>query len=546
MKLLRSHGSTSELLQPPRLQVGIPSGFRRRSLSQDETWSRSKALSRSLSGSCGASPASSRGSEQDFFGSSRPLLTSRGDALDLISSQPQSALPPCVLQQIAQSKVEPSKLRSRLEGALQYFHFFRDLRPKVFAELISHASIEDFPVGRVLFLQGDLAGACYLMLSGNVGLSMEYEGLSLHSNQRSGSKPRVNRRRSKSMFITEPPIGLREETVQLQTAEGCTHSVEEMSVGDFADTLSPGKLFGEVGFYEQKERRPVSAKCLEDTTCVVIRKQAFLRAMKEEQKLALEERLAFLEEHLPGMREALATGERASPKGKSAISFKQAVFHRGHVFLRQNEPAEDVTYIVVNGAVEFLRCELMAPPRSILNDAATPGAARHAWGEEPKPVGSDVKRREITRRIGALARGGVFGSLLGETEPFTVRAETAQVEVLYIGGEAKQRMPRVVVDMLKEYIVRSTMFRLSNLRVNRATDRKRSQIRVAPSFPSLKSLFGTGCKDKSLLAKVSHALPDEKQNQTSESRSCQSSAAGWQGHREAHDAVHCLGILRHL
>eukprot|EP00913_Durusdinium_trenchii_P023231 g21809.t1 len=132
-------------------------------------------------------------------------------------------------------------------------------------------------------------------------------------------------------------------------------------------------------------------------------------------------------------------------------------------------------------------------------------------------------------------------SLLGETEPFTVRAETAQVEVLYIGGEAKQRMPRVVVDMLKEYIVRSTMFRLSNLRVNRATDRKRSQIRVAPSFPSLKSLFGTGCKDKSLLAKVSHALPDEKQNQTSESRSCQSSAAGWQGHREAHDAVHCLG-----
>eukprot|EP00913_Durusdinium_trenchii_P023233 g21811.t1 len=30
--------------------------------------------------------------------------------------------------------------------------------------------------------------------------------------------------------------------------------------------------------------------------------------------------------------------------------------------------------------------------------------------QEPKPVGSDVKRREITRRIGALARGGVFGS----------------------------------------------------------------------------------------------------------------------------------------
>eukprot|EP00913_Durusdinium_trenchii_P011477 g10776.t1 len=49
------------------------------------------------------------------------------------------------------------------------------------------------------------------------------QGLSLHSNQRSGSKPRVNRRRSKSMFITEPPIGLREEGGQL--FDGGQHSL---------------------------------------------------------------------------------------------------------------------------------------------------------------------------------------------------------------------------------------------------------------------------------------------------------------------------------
>eukprot|EP00439_Symbiodinium_sp_Y106_P003376 s6298_g1.t1 len=81
------------------------------------------------------------------------------------------------------------------------------------------------------------------------------------------------------------------------------------------------------------------------------------------------ERLAFLGEHLPGMREALASGgekEKTSPKGKasSPFAFRQATYSRGHVFLKQGEVAEDITYVVVSGFVEFQRHELMAPQQS--------------------------------------------------------------------------------------------------------------------------------------------------------------------------------------
>ena len=42
----------------------------------------------------------------------------------------------------------------------------------------------------------------------------------------------------------------------------------------------------------------------------------------------------------------------------------------------------------------------------------------------------------------SISRGSL--AALGEVEPFTVSAESALVEVLYIGSDAKQRMPRVV------------------------------------------------------------------------------------------------------
>ena len=547
---LRKSTSTAELLQPPRLSTHVqtPWGYRRRSLSQDDTANRSshKGFSRSLSGtgspSSRASPVSSRGSEQDLESVLRPgaALAARaaaGSSAELICSQASSTLPPSA---VPRCEACGEKFRSRLAVALQYFHFFRDLKPKVFNDLLQSANIEDFPAGRVLFKQGDLSGACYLVLSGSVGLYLEHQGIVVRQKARHASKQRMpQRRRSKSMFTTEP-LGhaqvLAAENMEVQTAEGHCHRAEEMSLGTLSDTLSPGKLFGEVCFrgVEGKERRPVSAKCLEETCCVVIRKQVFTRAMKEEQKRCDEERLAFLETHLPGMKEALLSSEKSLPKGKAAISFKQAVFCKGHVFLKQDETAEDITYILVKGSVEFLRSEKLTPPRSILGSdgEVRPGTApeascRHAWNEEigagtVLPAG-EVKQREITRRIGALARGGVFSSLamLGEVEPFTVVAASA-VEVLYIGSESKQRMPRVVAEMLKEQVSRSTLFRLGNLRMNRAVDRKRSQVRTAPSFPLLQSLFASTPKDWSVMSKVSHAELEPLAVQAAETRRARS------------------------
>eukprot|EP00439_Symbiodinium_sp_Y106_P068229 s411_g11.t1 len=160
---------------------------------------------------------------------------------------------------------------------------------------------------------------------------------------------------------------------------------------------------------------------------------------------------------------------------------------------------------------------LMCLVSTVLTVRPSPGGAAPgtltAWAapEETEKSG-EGRRREITRRVGSLTRGGVFGTLSGLSaeEPFTVMAESATVEVLYINSEAKQRLPRMVVDMLREYVSRSTMFRLGNLKVNRATDLKRKQTRVAPSFPLIGTLFPTSSKDWSTMSKVSHASEVEE------------------------------------
>jgi len=544
---LLTRSNTGNELQPPKpsplanrqQRISGQFSYRRRSLSQDETgkgskaWSSLTSTSAQTPSSSRASPTSSSRADSDLdFGFSRPVpsLASRSEGLDRLASQPGSALTACAVEQCEKAfedfGILSDQFQSKLASALRFFRFFRDLPPACFADVLAAARVQAFPAGRVIFKQGDPPGACYLVLSGYVGLYLE-QGQMLASVPQSRAKPkrmREHRRRSKSLFSTNPEVTT--ETLDYQqTVEGFCHRAEEMTLGRFCDTVAAGKLFGEIGFHGDKERRPLSAKCLEDTLCIVISKDSYLKARRDDSKRVEEERLAFLGEHLPGMREALASGgekEKTSPKGKasSPFAFRQATYSRGHVFLKQGEVAEDITYVVVSGFVEFQRHELMAPQQSRvpgLRSGPNPGGAAPgtltAWAapEETEKSG-EGRRREITRRVGSLTRGGVFGTLSGLSaeEPFTVMAESATVEVLYINSEAKQRLPRMVVDMLREYVSRSTMFRLGNLKVNRATDLKRKQTRVAPSFPLIGTLFPTSSKDWSTMSKVSHASEVEE------------------------------------
>eukprot|EP00439_Symbiodinium_sp_Y106_P017242 s3680_g2.t1 len=51
--------------------------------------------------------------------------------------------------------------------------FEGDLPPACFADVLAAARVQAFPAGRVIFKQGDPPGACYLVLSGYVGLYLE-------------------------------------------------------------------------------------------------------------------------------------------------------------------------------------------------------------------------------------------------------------------------------------------------------------------------------------------------------------------------------------
>jgi len=271
---LLTRSNTGNELQPPKpsplanrqQRISGQFSYRRRSLSQDETgkgskaWSSLTSTSAQTPSSSRASPTSSSRADSDLdFGFSRPVpsLASRSEGLDRLASQPGSALTACAVEQCEKAfedfGILSDQFQSKLASALRFFRFFRDLPPACFADVLAAARVQAFPAGRVIFKQGDPPGACYLVLSGYVGLYLE-QGQMLASVPQSRAKPkrmREHRRRSKSLFSTNPEVTT--ETLDYQqTVEGFCHRAEEMTLGRFCDTVAAGKLFGEIGFHGDK------------------------------------------------------------------------------------------------------------------------------------------------------------------------------------------------------------------------------------------------------------------------------------------------------
>merc|ERR1711920_726840 len=82
---------------------------------------------------------------------------------------------------------------------------------------------------------------------------------------------------------------------------------------------------------------------------------------------------------------------------------------------------------------------------------------------------------------GVLLPGGVFGSLptQGEPEPFTVLATTPATEVLYVSGDVVAKLPRRLLDTVRDYLTRATTWRLENLLQDREVESQRMAREVA-------------------------------------------------------------------
>jgi CRP-like cAMP-binding protein len=385
-----------------------------------------------------------------------------------------------------------------------------------------------YPAGTVFFRQGDPPGNCFVVLSGKVSIFILTAEEQHHSEMHS---PRDERRvigyrpsvagslmsrniggsvldhRTPSMIVNGEGARHRDslasfslanvseearELLRLQaqkleehvplvnrkrTAEGFSFYHENSFLGTEVGQLGPGSLFGELALLDDTYRC-ATAKCCSDTEVLVIKRQDFDRTLKSEIQRCKEQAVAFLKEHVPGMLD-VQTG-----KGKQHPSyyFAKLNFPRNHVFLRQGEPVEETIWVLEKGSVEFIRSDTLPPadfgrPCSSGSRPGTPASLFTSSGSRPSSRASSRSSSRLPRsrdtevemwKVCVLRPGAVFGSLptMGAPEPFTVRA-SSEITVFQLTVDAISKIPRNMLNTMRDYLMRSTMLHLDNLRQHR-------------------------------------------------------------------------------
>jgi len=239
------------------------------------------------------------------------------------------------------------------------------------------------------------------------------------------------------------------------TAEGFSLYTPDSDFGPEVARFGPGMLLGELALLND-DRRSATAKCLEDTELLVVKKEEFDNVLKEDMNRRKSEKIAFLRRHLPGIKEL----PQVRGRPHASYFFRQESTPRGHCFLRQGVVAEEAIYIVLRGFVETSRIDPL--PRPDRNTRSLPMAKGAS---------------DVVRQLVVLLPGAVFGSMpvVGELEPFTITAGSQPTEVLYVRGEDVARLPRRLQETVREHVARVTLWRLDLLRCSRAADELRHQ-----------------------------------------------------------------------
>jgi CRP-like cAMP-binding protein len=351
--------------------------------------------------------------------------------------------------------------QAQMNAILGSFKFFQDLDPGLQAALPSIITSMSKRAGTVLFRQGDPPGNCYIVMSGEAGIFVASE---------------------------EEPVGDSPESPKsisgTKTVEGFSTYNEETNFGPQIGSLGPGTLCGELALLNDQPRS-ASIRCVQDTDFLVIRRSDFDNILKEEMVRKGDEKLKFLMAHMPGMRDV--TVPKSGAKGPHAsYYFKKACFQRGHCFFQEGAVAESSITLLYKGTVECRRSEhapigVGAALPTLASTPAfhadhLPGGAK--LGNFRKSVGMVARSNyqsslqsmarvqevhETVNRLGVLMPGSVFGSLpLQEKEPFTVSVTSQQCEVFMCSGQDLSKLPRKLLDTVREYIAQAAAWRLKS------------------------------------------------------------------------------------
>lgn len=354
--------------------------------------------------------------------------------------------------------------RSKMTSILRNFKFYQDMDPRLQEKILLFSTIKVFPEGSFLFHEGDVEGDCFIVLSGSIG-----------------------------------------------------KLVGHMQDSDISNDLSAGSVIG-CNLTPLSLPSSFSAVCTEETKCLVIQQFDFVCSLKEDVLRVNEERRHFLEQHLPGFKEVPSSRGHPHP----ALFFQEATHGKGHIFLKQDQDSEESVFVVFTGSVEFSRKD--APSSSLISSTSAPSLVLSRPGSSAqcsRPVSGagDVLidgRGSVSRKVGVLLPGGVFGSLaVGEAEFFTVTAVSASVEVLFIDADAISRLPRQLVETLREHLLKAQTWRLENLRLNRQLEQKLDSLarplsssvasRSKASLIQTEPFFGLDLRTARYLSKVTHS-----------------------------------------
>jgi CRP-like cAMP-binding protein len=184
-------------------------------------------------------------------------------------------------------------------------------------------------------------------------------------------------------------------------------------------------------------------------------------------------KIAFLVKHVPGMKDIRQPKTAITGKAKPHDSyfFKKASYSKGHKFLTQGVPADDMIYVVSSGCIEMRRVE--KPNKATASRSPKRGMPSRESDDDADDVGD---REGNTAKMGILLEGSVFGSLpFAAPEPFTL-VSISPCEVFCITGADFKKIDRGLLQTIQDHLARSLTWRLARLQSDRASAVKRKDL----------------------------------------------------------------------
>lgn len=167
-----------------------------------------------------------------------------------------------------------------------------DLSTEKRLQLLANFTLQIVPQSEFVFRKGDVSDCVYVLLDGTVGI---YDGISVHS----------------------PLVA----------------------------TLSAGKVFGERGLV-RKVARLFSARAITDCVLMQLSAAAFKALLEQAFRLRTDEKLIFINKHLPGAKNMFST-----LKEKLAFSLSMTFCHKNQRLLAQGKTTEMLFFIIAGECI---------------------------------------------------------------------------------------------------------------------------------------------------------------------------------------------------